>query len=382
MRLAALVLAGAMVAQGAAAQAVRARVVALNAEAVPGAIVTLVDSTDTPIARALSDDQGEVSMRLPAAGQYRFQVMRLGFRPTLVTPFRVAAGQVVERPIALTDVAIPLSPVHIVAERGCLTDVDSSSAAFFVWEEARKALIAAQLTRMTRAYSMDVGLFSSRQGSDAKEAPIISRDERHIENLRPFVTLPPERLAAEGYVLRGTKSDRYFAPDEDVLLSESFAATHCLRLLPDSGSADLIRLGFTPLPERRQADIKGVLLVDRSTSELRRIDFSYVNLRASEMLGSPNGELAFRRLPEGSWIIEYWALGIPFFEEHVQKELINNVPVRPVRVPPPKPTVTSVRTGRVITGGGVTRVRFGDSVIWQAVETPKPHPRVPLPPNL
>lgn len=222
---------------------------------VAGAIVTLLDSAGAPLARALADDGGRFAMRLPAAGRYAFQVLRLGVTPTLDAPFTVAAGAIVERTVVVTGRPVSLRAVRVVAEQQCL-GADSTSAAFAVWEEARKALLASQLTRLTRAYTMDFELFTNRQSSDAREPPTLTREERRSATLRPFATLPPEQLVFDGYVERNNNGDVYYAPDEEVLLSEAFAATHCLKLLADSGSAGLVRLGFTPVPDRRLPDIR------------------------------------------------------------------------------------------------------------------------------
>jgi hypothetical protein len=369
-----------LLAGDAAAQAVRGRVMTRDSTVVPGAIVTLLDSAGTPLARALADDAGRFAMRTPAAGRYAFQVLRLGFAPTVDAAFRIRQGEIAERTVVLTGRPISLRAIRGTPDHQCVGP-DSASAAFAVWEEAQKALIASHLTRLTRAYKMDLELFSNRQASDAREKPILSRNELRSASLRPFVTLPPDQLASDGYVERSNSGDTYYAPDEEVLLSESFASTHCMKLLPDDGPADLVRLGFTPVPNRLLPDIRGVLTVDRATNELRGLEFSFVNLRPPEMIGSPGGEIVFRHLPEGSWIIEYWALGIPFYETRVNRDEVRPVPGRGVSQPVPRPQQVNVGTGRLTTGGGVTRVTFGNTVVWEALERPTPRIRVPLPPD-
>ncbi len=381
MRLSIVVLAGCLAARSAETQAVRGQVVGADAGAVAGAIVTLLDSAGTPLARALADDQGRFSIRMPAAGRYRFEVLRIGYAPTLDEEFRVDAGQVVSRTLRITGSPVALAGVRVSAPQRCL-DGDTASPAFAVWEEARKALMASQLTRATRAYTMDVERFTNRQASDIHLPPTVRRVTQRSSSLRPFSTPPPEQLADEGYVERRTTGDLYHAPDEDVLLSPSFEETHCLKLLPDSGAPGRIRLGFSPAPDRHLADIRGVLTVDRETSELREVEFVYVNLRPVEQVGSPGGELVFRRLPEGSWIIEYWAIGVPFTESRVNRDEIRPVPGRGgVPQPSPRPATVMVSTGRITTGGGVSRVAFGDTTVWQADEPVGPRIRVPLPPE-
>lgn len=381
MRLLVVVLAGLLPARMASAQAVSGRVVGGgDSSAVAGAIVTLIDSADTRLARALTDDMGRFVMRMPAPGRYRVEALRIGFVPTLDEPFRVGRGDIVSRTVRLTGRAVPLDTLRANVGEGCIGR-DSAARGAAVWEEVRKALMASQLTRATRAYTMDVELFSNRQTSDVHVPPTVRRSARYSSSLRSFRTRPAERFAAAGYLERHPAGDVYFAPDEEVLLSPSFTQTHCLSLLPDSGSAGIVRLGFAPVPGRRLPDIRGVFSVDRATSELRGIEFAFVNLRPAEQAGSPGGELAFRRLPEGSWIIEYWAIGVPYAETRVAPDEPRPAPGRTARQLPPPPASVLLSTGRITTGGGVARVLFGDTVVWRAGAPVQPRIRVPLPPR-
>lgn len=362
------------------AQAVRGRVVGADSAVVPGAIVTLLDSAGVPLARALADDEGRFAMRTPAPGSYRFHVRRLGYMPFADSLVRVPAGAVLERTVVLSGAPVSLQAVRVTGDQQCLGP-DSTAAAFLVWEEARTALTASQLTRATRAYQIDVELFTNRQGSDARERPTIDRRLQRLSFIRAFNTLPPDVLARDGYLARASSGDVYYAPDENALLSDAFAESHCMKLLPDSGSADRVRLGFTPLPGRRVPDIRGVLSIDRATSELRDLEYQYVNLRPHEMVGSPGGTIAWRRLPEGSWIVEYWAIGLPVHEVRVNRDEQRPVVGRNVRQAPPRDPMRIEGKGRVTTGGGVARVAFGDTILWMGEVPIEPRIRVPLPPD-
>ena len=120
-------------------------------------------------------------------------------------------------------------------------------------------------------------------------------------------------------------------------------------------------------------------MVDRATGELQGIQFQYVNLRPTEMTGAPGGALAWRRLPEGSWIIEYWAISLPVFETRSAQLDPRYGAGAPVRGPPrPVPQIGGL--ARVTTGGGVVRVAFGDSIVWLADQPLEPRVPVPLPP--
>ena len=231
-----------------------------------------------------------------------------------------------------------------------------------MWEEARKALRASQLTRLTRAYKVDVTTYVRRQTSGLSRERSTDSSSRSGLPLRPFTSRPADELAERGYLTRAGRSDVFHAPDEDVILSESFAATHCLRILPDTGTDNVVRLGFSPVPGRRQTDIAGVLAIDRASSELRRLDFSFVNLPAMDVVGTPGGEIVFRRLPEGSWLIEQWAIWLPIAEQRA--DIAPALPAPNTRVPVRVAPAITTRYGLQTTGGHVNRVAAGDETLW------------------
>jgi hypothetical protein len=355
---------------GASAQVVRGTVITPDSVLVSGVIVTLLDSNRTPVARALADDGGQFSMRAPAAGTYRIEAKRLAFRPTLDKPIVLEGGRVLLHTLVLTGAPVQLAEMRVTAEQQCEIHPDSGSAAFAVWEEARKALRASQLTRLTRAYKVDVTTFVRRRVSGLSRERAADSSTQSGMSLRPFVSRPAEELAEHGYITRGPHSEVFHAPDEDVLLSESFGATHCLRILPDSGGVDVVRLGFAPVPGRRQADIAGVLAIDRASSELRRLDFNFVNLPPMDVVGTPGGEIVFRRLPDGSWLIEQWAIWLPVAEQ--RPDLAMAPPLPNTRIPVrTAPAITS-RLGLQTTGGHVNRVVFGDETLWLRPTTRSP----------
>ncbi|MEO5815748.1 MAG: carboxypeptidase-like regulatory domain-containing protein [Gemmatimonadaceae bacterium] len=351
-----------MLATGAQGQAVRGTIITPDSLLVSGVIVTLIDSNGTPVARALADDGGRFTMRAPTAGTYHIEAKRLAFRPTIDTPIVLPEGRVLLHTLVLRGAPVQLDAVRVTAEQSCQAQPDSGTMAFSVWEEARKALRASQLTRLTRAYKVDVTTYVRKKSTGFNRERGGDSSNLSGMSLRPFTSRPAEELAERGYITRGPHSAVYHAPDEDVLLSESFGATHCLRILPDSGGDDMVRLAFSPIPGRRQTDIAGVLSIDRASSELRRLDFTFVNLPPLDVVGTPGGEIVFRRLPEGSWLIEQWAIWFPFAEQ--RNDLPPALPVPNSRVPVRQTPVMTTRYGLQTTGGHVNRVAAGEETLW------------------
>lgn len=357
------------------AQTVRGVVITADSMLLSGVIVTLIDATGAPVARALAGDDGGFTMRAPAAGTYRIEAKRLAFRPTLDRPITLEEGRTLRHVLVMTGAPVQLPGVMVSADRQCATNPDSASEAFSVWEEARKALRASQLTRLLRNYRVDVVTYVRRQAPGEMRWRVTDSATSPGLSLRPFTSRPAEQLAERGYLTRSSQGEVYHAPDEDVLLSESFAATHCLRILPDSAGENVVRLGFSPVPGRRLPDIAGVLSIDRATSELRRLNFTFVNTAVQDIVRSPGGEIAFRRLPDGSWLIEQWAIWLPVAE--TRNDLPSALPLPPTRGNPrvaSPPTTMTTRFGMQTTGGYVTRVTFGPETLWLRPGEPSPPP--------
>ncbi|MFQ5691006.1 MAG: hypothetical protein ACE5HQ_12130 [Gemmatimonadota bacterium] len=133
---------------------------------------------------------------------------------------------------------------------------------------------------------------------------------------------------------------RYYAPDAGVLLSDEFLATHCLSVTENGGR--WIGLRFDPVPDREVADVAGVLWLDRSTRELKRLEYTYTRLRQFlrrnvlpplvadiydrawpdrrvslyriPLSGQDccGGSLEFERLWNGAWITRRWEIRTPY----------------------------------------------------------------------
>ena len=362
----ALILAAVFATVPVGAQEVRGRAVAQGSTAaVPDVIVTLVDSTGVVVDRALTTNAGTFRLRATHPSVYRLRALRIGFRPSESTAFALGTGQILERSIELTGRAVTLAAVQVAADRSCTVRPDSSSSAFEAWEEARKALAAAVLTR-DRRYTMELVRYERRVSPRGGALLAESEVEARGATSRPFVSVPLAEIDSIGYVQEEGEWTTYRAPDEEVLLSEQFAATHCLRLAQPSAD-DEVSLAFEPVGDRTVADIRGTLALDRATGALRRLDFTFVNVAHEVQREGAGGHVFFRQLPEGGWIVHRWAMRFPLLER-----VITQQPGR----------VSDVRAGNLRraesielhamqeSGGEVTEVARRDSILWQ-VERPR-----------
>jgi hypothetical protein len=313
----AVALVAASVATTARAQTVRGVVVDRGDKPVPGVVVQLVDSSATVIARALSTEQGEFRFAAPHSGTYRLHTLRIGYRPATGEPFVVATGEESSRRIVLAGVALSLDTVRVSDRSSCRLNADTAAAIFAMWEQVRSALTAAQLT--SKGNAIDATVVSYQRVLDAGTRRVMQQGSTVTTGLvtQPWAALPPDELRRRGYVIGdGMDTTTFFAPGLDALLDQSFVIDHCFRM---AGGPDPSRIGieFEPASSRRRiADIRGTLWLDRATSELRAMDFRYVNVsnvtpagRAIERLSG--GGMEFAPLRNGNWVITHWDIRMP-----------------------------------------------------------------------
>ena len=321
------------VARDAAAQVVTGRIrLKSDGSPVAGAIVALVDSTGRAVVARLANDSGAFILTAPFAGTYTLRVERVGFRVTTSPRFLVTQDAPTEVPMTVTGEAVGLRAVTVNADRRCLVRPQEGLATAQLWNEARKALDATQLTQLAQAASRtgrDSRRFSVRMRSfkrDLEAATLAPRHnqevEREGETVTPFVSLDPERLARDGYMSGDVESGgTFYAPDATVLLSDRFLDTHCFRLqAPERGRRDdLIGLAFEPLKidrATRRVDVHGVLWLDRTSAELRYMEFGFSNLPFDANANEAGGRLEFRPLPDGRWIVWRWYIRMPRLERY------------------------------------------------------------------
>ncbi len=288
----------------------RLLVVAGEHTPIVGALVAIADG-DRIIAEALSTQRGTVTLSA-SAGTYSIRVRRIGYKPYLSAPIKLPIGNELTLTVETERIILDAMVVSASAQCGAIRrDAQTLSS---VWDEISKALRASQIT-LSDLSGMGTMLTYKREldtkglvlHSDTTTLPITTQ--------RPFGVPDPPSLARLGYV-RGTPQSgwEYFGPDETVLLSNEFAATHCFRVVRDGEKRPgEIGVAFEPAPKRKLSDIKGVLWVDEKTAELSDVTFTFVN---ADVLTSfdPGGFAKFLRVPSGAWIVSEWQLRMPRLE--------------------------------------------------------------------
>jgi hypothetical protein len=111
------------------------------------------------------------------------------------------------------------------------------------------------------------------------------------------------------------------------------------------------------------AGIAGSLGLDRERQELRRIDFEYTRLPFENVRTTASGQVEFRRLPQGTWIVSDWHIRTPEIVEYRRRPGAGGTPR------PPEVTGFLERGGRAELLGGDRGPRPPDSPRPAAVLT-------------
>lgn len=264
------------------------------------------------LARVISGENGAYLIRVPA-GEFALRALRIGYRPTDLGRHTLADGEKRRVEFTLTDRPVVLAATTTRAAARCETAARAGETVATLFDEARKALLASQLTPPEGRPSARILLEQSVTEVDGSPRVPPIRTVGTGFAARPFRSAPPAQLAALGYAIEERDGTTYFAPDANVLLSDQFAAQHCLRLArAEAGRPGRVGIAFEPVGSRGGAvRIKGTLWLDAATFGLERLEFSYVGLPAGLDNAGLGGSIEFAQLPDGLWFEDRWELRMP-----------------------------------------------------------------------
>src|SRR5215218_3996279 len=282
-----------------------------------GVLLSVLDSSGATMLQALSDDKGGFEIRLPGAGTYSIDAKRIGVRRVQIRPFTIAAGETRRVDISVEPLPAVLSSVKVTGRTSCVRNPATNARTAALWEDARAALTAAVITRNLSVGASDTVMRFNRK-LDPNSWRVLYETRRRVSVAidRPFRSLPAEVLSVGGYItVNQDGSTDYYAPDADVLLSDTFLTDHCFKIVPSGEYEHVgqVGLAFQPIPERKKPDIKGVLWMDEKTAELRTLEFTYTWLPNELRTADFGGTVSFFRMPGGRWIVRSWRIRMPEF---------------------------------------------------------------------
>lgn len=313
-------LAGLAIGSGGAvqAQAIRGTLVDQDSGVpISGAAILVLTQEGTRVEWRLTDGAGRFFVPLPGPGEYTLRAEQIGHASTESPLLTVTAGDTLVYRMEIRVEAIPLAGLVVEGERRCEIRPSEGETVARVWDEARKALEATRQTAGRGLFRYGIRRVDRQLERDGRTLIEESTafDQRWVR--RPFVSLPADRLTRLGFVQQDLDGATFFAPDAEVLLSDSFLDTHCFTVVvgkdEDSG---LMGLVFRPIGDRDVIDISGVLWLDENSARLKRLDFRYENMPElnrvrSRVRNQIGGQVVFEGLPTGAWLVRDWIIRMP-----------------------------------------------------------------------
>ncbi len=277
----------------------------------PGVVITAIDSAGVTGGRAITDASGRFALALPGRAA-RLHLIRIGYRPR-----DVAITSADEIAIVMERLPPILSAVRVRSNELCPGSSDQG-AAFQLWEQVRDGLLATIVSRELKPADATTLVYETHVSPNDERVREQTKRVQSGRTTRPFTaSAPAATFAARGYMREDPSARIFDAPDADVLIDQSFAATHCFRLqTADAAHRGQIGLAFAPTPGRDTiVDVKGTVWIDTVDPRLRSLDFTYTSLEPAAMQAGAGGHIEFRTMGNGVSFVERWQLRLPVLQE-------------------------------------------------------------------
>jgi hypothetical protein len=302
------------------AQVVQGRAEGAQAAPLPGALVVLVDGAGREVARTASSASGGFILRAGAPGRYAITVRQIGWKPWRSAPFDLAAGQTHSLVLRVEAEPYALPAITVEARQPrCGIRLGDDALVSRLLEVAQTALALAQATADAGSVGFSSEWYLARYDPRFELADSGSTGVGRLASW-PIQTAPPDSIRRWGFLrtdgpgqgwtdVGPNSGPVYFGLDARVLFSEWFLASHCFRL--DEEREGELQVAFKPERRGDIVDVEGTVALERSTLELRRIAFAYVNLPRWVPRGRAGGEVRLSRLQSGAWAPYAWRVRAP-----------------------------------------------------------------------
>lgn len=279
-----------------------------------GAIVRLVGVESEVSRTTLTDERGRALFVGLPAGRYELTAEMIGMAAAEATAFQVVDGQTVTRVVRLAASPIQLEglDVELAADRCTVRPSGEGAIVARLWDEARKALSSASVTQSEGSYRFETVRYERTIDRDTRIVLDEERDRNTHYVSAPYESRPAVDLVENGFVQADGRTDIFFAPDADVLLSDAFLEAHCFHLARGSDADGLLGLGFRPTgADKSVPDIEGTLWLDATSAELQWLEYWYRYLEPERTSSEVGGRVDFERMPNGRWIVAEWWIRMP-----------------------------------------------------------------------
>ena len=276
---------------------------------IPGAVVMLLDSARTVLARNVSDEQGRYHISAGSDARY-IRAVRIGFEPReQLLPHEFSGPRTID--VIMVPFRTTLASVRVTDKTRCPRRSDASSAAA-LWEQARAGLLASVVAREANPASIyRFGFERTFDGNADRITRFLVLADSATSAVKSFTAV----FSASEFLARGFSKDSagiqiLLAPDADVMLDDAFSSGYCFRLAEASRKRPRqVGLAFSPVDRLRdRVDIDGTLWVDTVARALTDVEYRYIGLPKRTDVFRPGGLISFRMMANGTSLIDRWTL--------------------------------------------------------------------------
>ena len=287
---------------------------------VPGALVVLLDGAGRDLARGATSASGGYVLTAPGPGQYRIAVRQIGWQAWISPAFELTAGATRSLVLRVETEPFTLPTIVVEARRPrCGIRLGDDELVSRLLEVAQTALSLAQATADDGTISFSSEWYLARYTPTLELLDSASAGVVRLARW-PIQSALPDTLQRWGFIrtdgpgqawtdVGSARGPVYYGLDARALFSDWFLASHCFRVDEEQGGE--LRVRFDPSRREDRADVAGMVVLDRASLELRRIEFVYVNLPRWVPRERAGGEVRLRRLRSGAWVPYAWRVRAP-----------------------------------------------------------------------
>ena len=343
---------------GVTAQEIRGTVRTPDGAPASGVVMVLLHQTvgDSIVARVVSNNLGVYALK-SHAGTVRLRALRIGFEPMDVGTYTLVAGVTDTVPVTLTTNRVRLATVSITSSKHCDVHPDDDALVAKLFVEARTALLATTAQVTGTVSRIQYTNFTRYEDMRGRLTSPIERVVMNQNGTAAYGSASIGDLSKRGYVVDAVDGATYFAPDANILLSDAFAAQHCLQLVNGTGDhAGSVGIGFKPVNRPHTiVDVTGTLWLDRQTYELQYLEYQYDALPDELKRANVGGRVEYTRMSDGVWFISRWSIRTPM-------TFTQTLTFQETRLA--GKNVQTLVTGLKIIGGEVQTVRVDDNILY------------------
>lgn len=274
-----------------------------------GVVLTARDDGGRVVGRTVSRDDGGYSLYLERDGAVQLDAKRVGHDGEALGTLRVSGPATVTHDATLA--SQPAAALDVPRGAATCGRGNGKVVADRIYEDILAAAAAAQF-RIGRQDQYARYVTTQFRIAKASEDTLRAALRRVSGPLpAPFPPADTARLEADGFFATIGGNRTFFAPDLEILATEWFLRTHCVRV--QRIHADSIVLTLRALRQRRaRVDVEGEFVLDWPSLALREFRFHYVDLPETERQSGAGGMLRFGRTPNGGWVVTDWRQRTPF----------------------------------------------------------------------